>query len=249
MRLQPRSHAVAAPITRGCSPDHTRLQARCRAPRASSRWSAPTRLTTSSSRRTGGCSSSVAERAPVPPPSPINSAYAAYATYATHSTCGHANPELTLTLALTLTTGMFLHADTLRTSSWQMQIRGRKRWHLCPGPGGVQAAILTMECMVHGAWWAARCIHCMRALHDALRDALHDTLRDALHDTLRDTLHDTLRDTLRDALHCAALHALPHVTSPPAPSRDCITYLLHCSGRLAHVLRRGEARYLRPGLP
>jgi hypothetical protein len=144
---------------------------------------------------------------------------------------------------------MFLHADTLRTSSWQMQIRGRKRWHLCPGPGGVQAAILTMECMVHGAWWAARCIHCMRALHDALRDALHDTLRDALHDTLRDTLHDTLRDTLRDALHCAALHALPHVTSPPAPSRDCITYLLHCSGRLAHVLRRGEARYLRPGLP
>lgn len=36
--------------------------------------------------------------------------------------------------------GMFLHADTLRTSSWQMQIRGRKRWHLCSGAGGQQAA-------------------------------------------------------------------------------------------------------------
>ena len=36
--------------------------------------------------------------------------------------------------------GMFLHSDTLRTSSWQMQIRGRKKWHLCSGPGGQQAA-------------------------------------------------------------------------------------------------------------
>ena len=36
--------------------------------------------------------------------------------------------------------GMFLHADTLRTSSWQLQIRGRKKWHLCNGPGGQQAA-------------------------------------------------------------------------------------------------------------
>ena len=55
-------------------------------------------------------------------------------------------PDLTLTLTLSPplplppTPGMFLHADMLRTSSWQMQIRGRKRWHLCPGPGGVQAA-------------------------------------------------------------------------------------------------------------
>ena len=39
--------------------------------------------------------------------------------------------------------GMFLHADTLRTSSWQLQIRGSKRWHLCPGPGGPQAAAHT----------------------------------------------------------------------------------------------------------
>jgi len=29
--------------------------------------------------------------------------------------------------------GMFLHADTLGTSSWHTQVRGRKRWHLCPG--------------------------------------------------------------------------------------------------------------------
>ncbi|KAL1496394.1 hypothetical protein AB1Y20_016349 [Prymnesium parvum] len=36
--------------------------------------------------------------------------------------------------------GMFLHPDTLRTSSWQMQLRGRKRWHLCPGEGGPEAA-------------------------------------------------------------------------------------------------------------
>jgi len=28
--------------------------------------------------------------------------------------------------------GMFNHKDTLRTSSWQMQVEGRKKWHLCP---------------------------------------------------------------------------------------------------------------------
>ena len=190
------------------------MQACCRAPHASSRWSAPTSLTTSSSRLIGGCSSLEAERAPVRSPPPrrhaSHSTYASYATYATcatyatHATCatyslyllililnilhllylryspyspysaysaysayslyatlltlpyllyrpacGHANPELTLPLPLTptlpLTTGMFLHADTLRTSSWQMQVRGRKRWHLCPGPGGVQAAILAIQ--------------------------------------------------------------------------------------------------------
>lgn len=27
--------------------------------------------------------------------------------------------------------GMFLHKDTLRTSSWQGQLMGRKRWHIC----------------------------------------------------------------------------------------------------------------------
>lgn len=27
--------------------------------------------------------------------------------------------------------GMFNHKDTLKTSSWQIQVRGRKRWHLC----------------------------------------------------------------------------------------------------------------------
>jgi ribosomal protein L16 Arg81 hydroxylase len=26
---------------------------------------------------------------------------------------------------------MFNHKDTLRTSSWQMQVSGRKKWHLC----------------------------------------------------------------------------------------------------------------------
>ena len=124
-------------------------------------------------------------------PPPTHSAYATYATYApyapyapyaTHSTCGHANPELTLTLALTLTTGMFLHADTLRTSSWQMQIRGRKRWHLCPGPGGVQAAILTMECMVHGACWAARCVHCMRdTVHCMMHCVIHCMIHCMIH--------------------------------------------------------------------
>ena len=70
-------------------------------------------------------------------------------------------PTLTLTLTLAptlaLTTGMFLHADTLRTSGWQMQIRGRKRWHLCPGPGGFQAAILTRAAL-RDAWCIARCI-------------------------------------------------------------------------------------------
>mmetsp|Transcript_10296 Transcript_10296/g.17234 ORF Transcript_10296/g.17234 Transcript_10296/m.17234 type:complete len:563 (+) Transcript_10296:42-1730(+) len=30
--------------------------------------------------------------------------------------------------------GMFSHQDTLRTASWQLQLVGRKRWHLC-GPG------------------------------------------------------------------------------------------------------------------
>jgi len=39
--------------------------------------------------------------------------------------------------------GMFLHPDTLRTSSWQLQIRGRKRWHLCPGRGGPEKAAST----------------------------------------------------------------------------------------------------------
>lgn len=28
--------------------------------------------------------------------------------------------------------GMFNHKDTLQTSSWQLQIQGRKLWHLCP---------------------------------------------------------------------------------------------------------------------
>jgi ribosomal protein L16 Arg81 hydroxylase len=27
--------------------------------------------------------------------------------------------------------GMFNHVDTLQTASWQAQIEGRKRWHLC----------------------------------------------------------------------------------------------------------------------
>jgi len=170
-----------------------RLQARCRAPRASSPSSAPASQTTSSSRPIGACSSLVAARAPVPsPPNPAPPAprpeHAAHSTYSTwystyllylrtHSTfllscmCTRMHllyhllthslalltlptlplyPDLTLTLTLPLplplslplppTPGMFLHADTLRTSSWQMQIRGRKRWHLCPGPGGVQAA-------------------------------------------------------------------------------------------------------------
>ena len=27
--------------------------------------------------------------------------------------------------------GMFNHADSLRTGSWQLQLQGRKRWHLC----------------------------------------------------------------------------------------------------------------------
>ena len=30
-------------------------------------------------------------------------------------------------------TGMFNHKDTLRTSSWQVQLTGSKKWHLC-GP-------------------------------------------------------------------------------------------------------------------
>ena len=29
--------------------------------------------------------------------------------------------------------GMFNHKDTLRVSSWQAQVQGRKRWHLCEG--------------------------------------------------------------------------------------------------------------------
>jgi hypothetical protein len=28
--------------------------------------------------------------------------------------------------------GMFNHKDTLRTSSYQLQIKGRKKWHICP---------------------------------------------------------------------------------------------------------------------
>ena len=27
--------------------------------------------------------------------------------------------------------GMFNHRDTLSTASWQMQLRGKKRWHIC----------------------------------------------------------------------------------------------------------------------
>ena len=27
--------------------------------------------------------------------------------------------------------GMFNHQDTLRTASWQAQIQGSKRWHIC----------------------------------------------------------------------------------------------------------------------
>ena len=87
-------------------------------------------------------------------PYSLYSAYSLYSLYPTYSAgmSLHAD-SLTLTLTLSLpltptlplTTGMFLHADTLRTSSWQMQIRGRKRWHLCPGPGGVQAAILALQ--------------------------------------------------------------------------------------------------------
>ena len=38
---------------------------------------------------------------------------------------------------------MFLHADTLRPASWQLQLRGRKKWHLCDGTAGPAAAAAT----------------------------------------------------------------------------------------------------------
>ena len=41
--------------------------------------------------------------------------------------------------------GMFNHKDTLRVSSYQLQLQGKKRWHLCYGP--TQGAFIYSCCV------------------------------------------------------------------------------------------------------